>query len=921
MEPKTSSRSVCLTLLFLTLAHSAVGQDVQPIEYSVEQYEQLRQELLKPASGAKLPVPNEPADQGLFVAHEGTYKGRSFYGSLGGRSFLVCILRIANRTPGPFEFKTSTIDLRIGGRTIGHKQWPRSLSTSQIRVNDRRLSSIKTPDVVSLEPGEVKEVVATFLSLPEAVATTELVVTVGGLPQPVKFDLFEIGVRKLALGTERIGPRDCLGVLTIEGVLDSVNAVHLVNEMERLSTAGSTRMLIQWHPNSPRVLDSVRRWLTQAATSVGRGSISRGRTGFPELPQGVTELHLAPFGGSTKESRYVTNNRIYRSREEAFISSIETAYQRLPLDELIRDAQDDNLQVRAAAIRGGAGRLPVNLMPDLVQYVSSDDEHLRRASVVALAAFPSEEAVQAVAQHVGSDDEQLAEKAIRGLRDSRFPIGRKALAEALQKAPPEKREKIARVLMAEVRPEWKELYYEYASRGGDDLARRAVQALRKTGHPKLNTLFEQLLSDTSAAIRTEVFQELSTSRDPEAQAIAKKYTLEFIKESVPRSEMLVLIERMGCREAIPSLQKHYKTQRGNRQSALLRTILKISDDTTVPFLLECYKKASDITEASRKAEILQALQSLRVPNLLDLAKNSLQSNNGTLIQTASKILADDASDESVRLIGTRLMGLETAQTRDTVANPLMRSLATIGTPEARKYLRLVSNGDSESRRRTAKLAIEGLWRYSPALELRAEAARLVDSAKGVGTPDGKAPTGEEKKKIIASAEKVFIRALEVDPWCPEIYISRGHMKTHDNRRAEGIKDFDKALELDPYHPIATSLKAIGVVVLGDPDAGLSMIEDNRERFRWDSIFNYNAACAYGQAIQTTPNKSENLEQIAQWQNKALGYLDRCVNHVPFDGLADMDSDPDLKPLYSLPRFKELMEQLKPAATGDEEDEG
>jgi tetratricopeptide (TPR) repeat protein len=217
--------------------------------------------------------------------------------------------------------------------------------------------------------------------------------------------------------------------------------------------------------------------------------------------------------------------------------------------------------------------------------------------------------------------------------------------------------------------------------------------------------------------------------------------------------------------------------------------------------------------------------------------------------------------------------------------------------------------------------LETLWGYSPALKLRAEAGRLVELAKTMGADDGKKPTEANKRATITKAEKVFARALEVDPWCPEIYISRGHMKTHDNRRAEGIKDFDKALELDPYHPIATSLKAIGVVVLGDADGGLKMIEDNRDRFKWDSIFNYNAACAYGQAIQTTPPNADNLSQIAAWKQKAMDYLTHCVTTVPFDGLAEMDEDTDLTPLYDLPRFKKLMEQLKPAELDNDEDEG
>ena len=150
----------------------------------------------------------------------------------------------------------------------------------------------------------------------------------------------------------------------------------------------------------------------------------------------------------------------------------------------------------------------------------------------------------------------------------------------------------------------------------------------------------------------------------------------------------------------------------------------------------------------------------------------------------------------------------------------------------------------------------------------------------------------------------------MDPNCPSLLIFRGHLKTHSGRRAEGMKDYSKALELDPLEPTATSLRAIGVVVLGDIEGGLKEIEDKRDTFKWHGVFNYNAACAYGQAIICTKANPDNLEQIAAWKEKALAYLDHCAENAFFEGMATMDSDTDLAPLYEHEKFRQIHEKVK-----------
>lgn len=103
-----------------------------------------------------------------------------------------------------------------------------------------------------------------------------------------------------------------------------------------------------------------------------------------------------------------------------------------------------------------------------------------------------------------------------------------------------------------------------------------------------------------------------------------------------------------------------------------------------------------------------------------------------------------------------------------------------------------------------------------------------------------------------------------------------------------------------------------------------MVEDNRKTFYYDSLFNYNAACAYGQAIIVTSPSPENLEKIAHWKLKSLEYLEHYANKLtPLqdDGELIRD-DPDLAPLRELDRFKRVLESReKPSKPEDAEDDG
>lgn len=906
-DQSTSRRTnavVCLLAVLTGLQNATtVAQEATPapIEYSHEQHEELREKLLKVKTGDQLPIPEDEADQGVFMAIEGTHIGRSYLGSVGPRSFVISVLRIANLSNDPLNFKSSSIKLQIDQTTIPHQPLPRSLSARNIDIRGRRLTKVMpVPDELAIEPGGVAEIPVSFLQLPDPENFSVLRLTVEGIPRPIRFDLMKMAARRLGLKTRRVGPRDCLAVFQIDGNIDSINARHLVNEIRRLTSDGATRVLVQWHSGADRVNTSVRSWLTSAANNTGKSRFGSSSSPLPSMPQGIVELHLGPFPGVSQSKTYFGGQRLHADNEDAFVSAIQTAYEGLGTKELLEDFASNDPLIQAAAISGGVGRLPEELVPRLIEISNETSAQLQRAAIAALAACSSEEAVKQVVTVIDSDDVQLAMEAIRGLRDSRYPIGQQTLRELLATADLKKRDLIANVLISEVRSEWKDLYFEYASDDrNQSLSRRAVKAIRRTGHPKIRELMTELLSSKNSSIRKEAFQELAGSDDTKSVEIAKTYTIDAIQKQTPDREMLSLIQRIGCREAVPALQKHYAAGPTSLRAALLQTIVRVGDESTVPFLLEDYRKASSSVDAPRKADILRALQQLRAPEAVELSRKAMELTNSSILQAACSVLVEDGTEESIHAMGKRLASLDNTPAMDTPANIILGSLSNVGSPWARRYMRYAQNSDSPNRRRFADRAFERLLRTSPAVDLIVEAADL------------------EKEKKIPEAEEVYDHAVQIDPNCPNLFIFRGHLKTHSGRRAEGMKDYAKALELDPLEPVATSLHAIGIVVLGDIEGGLKEIEDKRETFKWHGVFNYNAACAYGQAIICTKPTPENVEQIADWKFKALDYIDHCVEHASFSGMRTMDEDPDLAPIADHPRFLAALKRVKEKIPAEE----
>lgn len=894
-------RGVLVSLLAVAVA-GAQEAETGPEEYSEARILELEATLADLAAGEKLPVPDDPAEQGVFVIVEGSAVGRNHFDALGGRSFLVVKLVVMNQTSQPVSFPAASLSVAVNGRQIAHSAYPSSARAVNVRINGRLLQKddIETPETVEVAAGSAKQVFGTFLNLPDTGTFRSATVTVGGLSQPVRCDLLKRAARELDLKIERIGPRDCLGILTIEGRLATVSAHLLVAEIDRVLSRGASRILIRWGTLAERIDVTARSWLGAAANRSANIGFSSQMT-YPSMPTALAELHLGPFPRSAVSGSAPPDptRRLHASDRDAIAGALLSVYRQLPVDEVVADIRKGDQRLRYAALRGGAGRLPSELIPDLLEISASEDTDDQSAAIAALSDFPDEAAIGRLTELASSEQSSVVKAATQGLASSRFPVAQRKLAELLQTISPASRLRIARVLVEEPHPAWRDVYYAYASDSSSSLTLKAMRALRQVGHPDLRGLLTRALRDANDGIAREAFQQLAGSSDLADQQTAIEHSLRFIQEEMPTSEMLDLLQRVGCREATPHLIRHYESGTAQQKRVLLSAIIKTGDESIVPFLREQFENGSDDRERSI---LLTALATFHPPGLRRMAIESLRSQDSALVMSACRLLQDDGSDAAVAAIGDQLIRIADDARQDGPANTMIRALGSIATPKARAYLRRVENGKSRNRRQWAASTLIQLYRASPALVLLNEAAALREEGK------------------IEEAEKKYNKAIEIDGFLPEIYIRRGHLKSHSGRRDQAIADFDLALEIDPLHPIATSLKAIAIVVVRDVDAGLKMVEDNADVFRYDDVFNYNAACAYGQALRVTRPTPENLEKIAAWKSRTLDFLEHCIDELRYDDFKLLKSDPDLDPVRDTDRFRALLQKIEPLEEPDDEED-
>ncbi len=183
------------------------------------------------------PAPKPPEKSDLSIVLENPFLSQGRYRSNNeyDRAFAVRLL-IANPTDKDLELKRTGVTLTVDQKPYKAESNTNNYSTSfSVGSKHYSVSSLKMPDVVKIPAGKSAQAWVTFGKLPmnPPVPDMQLTVEVGKDKREINVNEFCKGLLKTSI--KRLGPKNCLAILTIAGELNPVNARTMVEELDELA--------------------------------------------------------------------------------------------------------------------------------------------------------------------------------------------------------------------------------------------------------------------------------------------------------------------------------------------------------------------------------------------------------------------------------------------------------------------------------------------------------------------------------------------------------------------------------------------------------------------------------------------------------------------------------------------------------------
>lgn len=871
-----------------------------------QELRELRLENAKsgPAAGN---IPDDPEKRQLYLQMQTPY-----YGPVPGSNeykYLAINLSCLNLTDEPFELNKESLSLFLDGTEYKHVQGQDEIRNQAFQSEGQsfQLKNLPILDKVTIPSGAIQSTWVLFDKLPYSQSMPEMRIVINSESKPpFEFSLNDAAEGRIDLELDQIGPRDSLGLVTVNGIVDNLTIGVLVQKITALTNNKVSRFVLRFSETASISDMGLHNWLITQANSSGSNIVGQLQH-YPPFPASIRELHLAELpDAQNRGNRYRSNirgERIHGSTEEAVEEALKSVYENLPRNELVEDIKSGHLLTRVVAVKHGGARLMDDQLPLIVEMTEADDPEMQKAALYALRHFNNQDAFDKLEEYVRKNIEGLSSIAIDSLAASRFGEAHQRLLKILNNEPPSSKTEFVKILAENPRPIWSETIYEFLNdESSNEYRAEALQALNRIGHPKLLEVLKESLQNRDDEIRQIAFAILASRNEPESEQLALEYTLQYIAEAPPTEQMRELIMQTKSQEAIPLLIPHLEKSNADRRNILL-TLSQIGDQNVASKMIEIYPKLNP----SEQATVLGCLWELKSPAAFDLSKQALNASDHNLLRSAVDNLAKEGSEEAVDL----LVDTFKTTTNRSASNALMAALGDLATPDARDALREASIQEGTGDKATRSYQyLMNIWRESPAYQYISLANSKITSEDG---DDSKI-----KPEDYENAMPDFTKATEVDPQLPMAWSSRGNAFLKLEKYTEAKQDFAKAMEIDPRDQMAITGTALVLVREDEAEAAFELI-DNKERFFEENrgastgYFAYNTACVYGVALEMLRKKAgteeapENLEQLEKkYEDKAINALKRSVRNQ-FDQLDWMRKDPDLNSLHDNEEFRKISE--------------
>lgn len=869
--------------------------------------DEIRREEAEQAAAKKVAPPkNENRVMGMLDA---AYLDFQRIGNSQAR-YLAVHLKFANPTGDEFKLRTEDITAEIDGEKREISDLPariQSESVTHAGKNIPLLSKMQPPkDRTWLIPANgMKDIWVVYPDIPIGTSIPKCLLRIKLKEVTSEYDINEIQRSRLKMNVERIGPRKCLALVTIDGAFNVFNSASFVEELEKLAEQNVARVVVRWGKNAVQPETRVFDWLQMAMVG---GPNPNQQSIFPSIPTSIREFHLTEFRASDEsKSRKAAGlrptglHRLHKSATEAVTAALRTAYQALPREELLSEIRSGHPLTRAAALAYGGGRLEIDQLPLLFDWTEDANPDIQRAAVQALSQFGEPKAIQKLVAIAKQDANPLAPMAIEGLASSRFGTAHDALLELWNVEPVEAKRKIVLVLAKYPRPLWSETLYDYVVNSPSGMDSDSLRALVQIGHPKIVDALEKALASAHKQVRDQAFLELAKRNDDRSEALALNHALKMLETSPPDAVVIQLLTRTKDPRAIPLLVKQLDSS--NDRATTIGLLMQIGDQSVLENLLPRYPNLSN----GEKVQVLLGLKLFRHSQFRELCGDALASNDNQLVTTAAKALREEGSSESEK----QLVAALNKQKAGYLLTNIMNALAEFATPSAREALIKMRESSDQSVRDAAKLALRSLLAKSPAYPYLHQALTIRQANRDNDIRKDK------------EAREVFDLAAQLDPMLPETFVERGKLLLRLEKFKDARKDLERAIELK-YEPMdhdsgefVTSL-ALARVGDGQVVEGIKFLDENKEKHtevaaspeakQIKSLFLYNAACAYSRAVEqcdkqtALPNREVLREKC---RNQAI--LDLTQSFA--EGFDDYDwtaKDPDFKVLREDAGFKAIL---------------
>lgn len=810
--------------------------------------------------------------------------------------YLTLYVTVWNRTQKVQTIQPGAIQLVAWGQRFGIVD-PKSIqhiATVSRGGEEVPIREIQTPDAILIPAGEAVGFWAVFAELQRTptIGTMQLAIPVQD-GATLQVDLREEQKRRLAISSERIGPAEALGVLTIHGQLNSINQQDLLDEVNFLYAKGVRRALVRWGKTASEADDRMLDWILFSASNPGEVKLSyQSMAQLPPLQ--VLVCASPPEANSdafTWDASY--DKVLFHHERDAAWTALNSLYVVVEPILIEREIREGHPLSRSAALRVMTARneAPFDKMfPTLKRLLSNASQDDRPDILMAIGQQSDPDAIKLLTDFARHGSEAEANAAFEALLVSRNQASVIEIQELLRVqgvvVPVSKQ---IELLTEHYRPAWLPFLSSGLENSDAKVRSASLTSLVKVGHPQLAEFLKNALQDSEKSVREIAFQELTTRGqrgDPRSEAVAVEYAVKVLGHGDASQQVLQLIERTRDSRAAPLLVKFIRESSGNHPH-LIEMLSSVGDDSHVRELL---KIREDLVPRERSA-LLNVARALDLPEVMELASEAIRSDDPEFRLQGLTTLTLQGSDAAVDMI-IEFLAVRT----DSELEQGVLSLGQIGTPYSLRALKEFQKqsyiAHDAAGLRFAYAGIYAWYQNSPAWNSIQHAYY------------------QSQVENLENALMYFQIATEIDPEVGVAYHGMGNALLKLKRYRESKEAYQKALELDEFDGYAITGLAIVMAIEGQTSEAVDLALASIDKFPEDNVYYYNTACVYGRAIESLTKKqpTEAIEEIvAEYQKAGIEKLKEALA-MGFDELDLMNSDPDIASLRELPEFTDLLKK-------------